>query len=103
MKIVESMLLIDCAVYCMKLVDVVLTFQRYNSKKIEFSGEEEIVRPGGGEIYTIESFAERVVGVLKVLWSVIVITLVFFHTSLGDGVIWLIDEIRFGAIKVLGG
>ena len=88
---------------CYELVDVVLTFQRSNYKKIKFSGEEEIVRPGGGEIYTIESFAERVVGVLKVLGPVIVITLAFFHTSLGDNVIWLIDEIRFGAIKVLGG
>ena len=53
--------------------------------------------------YTINSFADRVIDVLVPIGGLIFFTLIFFHTFLGDNLIWLFDEIRVGAIKVLGG
>ena len=91
------------AFFCYQLTEVVLTFHHSDYEKIKFSGEEGFLKPGGGKIYTIDSFADRVIDVLVSIGGLIFFTLIFFHTPIGDGVIGLLDEIRVGAIKILGG
>lgn len=70
-----------------QLHKVVLVFHFSDKEKIKFSWNENLIKPGLGEIHTINSFNEKFIEVIIFLIVVCIGITIFFYTPLADIVI----------------
>lgn len=70
-----------------QLQKVVIAFHFSSKEKIKFSWEKNLIKPGLGEVHTINSFNEKFFEVIAYLFFVCVFIVIFFYTSMGDNVI----------------
>jgi len=76
-----------------QLHKVVLVFHFSSKEKIKFSWNENLIKPGLGEIHTINSFDDKLNEVLYYLIAVCIVITIFFHTPLADFVFNTIKEV----------
>lgn len=70
-----------------QLQKVVIAFHFSSKEKIKFSWGKNLIKPGLGEVHTINSFNEKFFEVIGTLFFVCVFLVIFFYTSIGDNVI----------------
>ena len=76
-----------------QLHKVVLVFHFSSKEKIKFSWKRNFIKPGLGQIHTINSFNERIEEVVYNLFAGCVVIFIFFYTPLVDIVINIIKAV----------
>ena len=91
------------AYMCYELIMVVLKFHKSSFKKLKFISNKGLIKPGDGEIHTINSFHNLILDKLTLIKVLTVLIFLFFVTGLDEYTIGLFDNIRLKAIDLLGG
>lgn len=80
-----------------QLFKVIKVFHYSSKEKIKFSWKKNLIKPGQGEIHTIDSFNEKLNSSIENLFAYCILIVIFFQTSLSEN----IGNIVKGLFKLL--
>jgi len=67
-----------------QLFKVIKVFHYSSKEKIKFSWKKNLIRPGQGEIHTIDSFNIKLNSAIENLFACCILVVIFFQTSLSE-------------------
>lgn len=76
---------------------VIKVFHYSSKEKIKFSWNKNFIKPGQGEIHTIDSFNEKLNSSIENLFACCILIVIFFQTSLNEKIAYIIE----GLLKLL--
>lgn len=76
---------------------VIKVFHYSSKEKIKFSWNKNFIKPGQGEIHTIDSFNEKLNSSIENLFACCIVFVIFFQTSLNEKIADIIE----GLLKLL--
>ena len=76
-----------------QLHKVVVAFHFSSKEKVKFSWQENLIKPGLGEIHTLNSFNDKIRPLLIYLLFVCIGITIFFYTPIADFIFNIIEEV----------
>ena len=76
-----------------QLHKVVVAFHFSSKEKVKFSWQENLIKPGLGEIHTLNSFNDKIWTLLIYLLFVCIGITIFFYTPIADFIFNIIEEV----------